>query len=62
MGLKYDEYLFFKHRLEEGGAMKRSIMFIHTASDPVVECLQTPDIALTVAEQFAIKGKGFWFC
>lgn len=57
MGLKYDEYLFFKNKLEQGGAMDHTIMFIHTASDPVVECLQTPDIALTVAEQFAIQGK-----
>ncbi|MBF0117292.1 MAG: V-type ATP synthase subunit B [Desulfobacterales bacterium] len=57
MGLKYDEYLYFKNRLEEGGAMSRSIMFIHTASDPVVECLLTPDIALTVAENFAVSGK-----
>ena len=57
MGLKYDEYLFFKNKLEQGGAMDHTIMFIHTASDPVVECLQTPDIALTVAEHFAIDGK-----
>lgn len=57
MSLKYDEYLFFKNRLEEGGAMARTVMFVHTASDPVVECLQTPDIALTVAEQFALQGK-----
>ncbi|MBQ3643733.1 MAG: V-type ATP synthase subunit B [Candidatus Riflebacteria bacterium] len=57
MGLKYDEYLFFKNKLEQGGAMDHTIMFIHTASDPVVECLQTPDIALTVAEQFALQGK-----
>jgi V/A-type H+-transporting ATPase subunit B len=57
MGLKYDEYLYFKNRLTQGGAMSRSIMFIHTASDPVVECLLTPDIALTVAESFAVQGK-----
>ena len=57
MGLKYDEYLFFKNKLEQGGAMDHTIMFIHTASDPVVECLQTPDLALTVAEQFAVQGK-----
>lgn len=57
MGLKYDEYLFFKHRFEQGGAMPRSVLFIHTASDPVVECLLTPDIALTVAERFALEGK-----
>ncbi|HNW34405.1 MAG TPA: V-type ATP synthase subunit B [Candidatus Ozemobacteraceae bacterium] len=57
MGLKYDEYLFFKQRLEEGGALSRTIMFINTASDPVVECQLTPDIALTVAERFAVQGK-----
>lgn len=57
MGLKYDEYLYFKQRLEEGGALSRTIMFVHTASDPVVECMLTPDIALTVAERFAVQGK-----
>lgn len=57
MGLKHDEYLYFKNRLEAGGAMARSILFIHTASDPVVECLLTPDLALTVAESFAVRGK-----
>jgi V/A-type H+-transporting ATPase subunit B len=39
MGLKYDDYLFFKDTLEEGGALSRTIFFIHTASDPIVECL-----------------------
>ncbi|MFZ2957317.1 MAG: V-type ATP synthase subunit B [Candidatus Ozemobacteraceae bacterium] len=57
MGLKHDDYLFFRNRLEEGGALSRSILFIHTASDPVVECLLTPDLALTVAERFAVQGK-----
>jgi V/A-type H+-transporting ATPase subunit B len=57
MGLKYDEYLYFRNKLEEGGAMSRTIMFVHTAADPVVECLQTPDLALMVAEQFAVMGK-----
>ena len=55
-GLKYDDYLFFKDTLEEGGALSRSILFIHTASDPIVECLMVPDIALAVAERFALKG------
>ena len=57
MGLKYDDYLFFKETLEKSGAMSRTIMFIHTASDPTVECTLVPDMALAVAEQFAIKGK-----
>lgn len=57
MGLKYDDYLFFRDMLEEHGAISRSILFIHTASDPVVECLLVPDISLAVAEKFALDGK-----
>jgi V/A-type H+-transporting ATPase subunit B len=57
MGLKYDDYLFFRDTLEFHGAISRSIMFIHTASDPVVECLLVPDISLAVAENFALSGK-----
>ncbi|MGC9312372.1 MAG: V-type ATP synthase subunit B [Sediminispirochaetaceae bacterium] len=57
MGLKYDDYLFFKNTLEEGGAMSRTIFFVHTASDPVVECLMVPDVSLAVAEKFALQGK-----
>jgi V/A-type H+-transporting ATPase subunit B len=57
IGLKYDEYTNFRESLEEGGALTRSIFFMHTASDPVVESLMVPDISLTVAERFALKGK-----
>jgi V/A-type H+-transporting ATPase subunit B len=57
MGLKYDDYLFFKDTLEEGGALSRTVMFVHTASDPTVECLMIPDMSLAVAEQFALEGK-----
>ena len=57
MGLKYDDYLFFRDTLEEHGALSRSIFFIHTAADPTVECLLVPDISLAVAEQFALTGK-----
>ncbi len=57
MGLKHDDYLFFRDTLEEHGALTRAIFFIHTASDPVVECLLVPDISLAVAEQFALQGE-----
>ncbi len=57
MGLKYDDYLFFRDTLEEGGALSRTIMFVHTASDPVVESLMVPDLSLAVAEKFALQGK-----
>ena len=57
MGLKYDDYLYFKETLEGGGALSRTVMFVHTASDPTVECLMIPDMSLAVAEQFALQGK-----
>ena len=57
MGLKHDDYLFFRDTLDEHGALARSIMFVHTASDPVVECLLVPDLSLAVAEHFAVNGK-----
>ena len=57
MGLKYDDYLFFREELEKSGSMSRSVFFVHTASDPTVECLLVPDISLAVAENFALEGK-----
>ncbi len=57
MGLKYDDFLFFKQTLASGGALSKTVMFIHTASDPTVECMMIPDMALAVAEQFALQNK-----
>ncbi|MGN0448177.1 MAG: V-type ATP synthase subunit B [Acutalibacteraceae bacterium] len=57
MGLKYDDYLFFKDTLDKNGAMGHTVMFIHTASDPTVECTLVPDMSLAVAEKFALDGK-----
>ena len=57
MGLKYDDYLAFRDTLEESGALARTVMFVHTAADPIVECTLVPDISLAVAEQFALRGK-----
>ena len=57
MGLKHDDYLYLKDYLEQNGALSRTVMFVHTASDPIVECLLVPDASLAVAEQFATRGK-----
>ena len=57
MGLKYDDYLYFRDTLEEAGALARTVAFIHTAADPTVECLLVPDMVLAVAERFALRGK-----
>jgi len=57
MGLKFDDFTFFRRTFEDSGVMNRVIMFIHLASDPVVECLLVPDMSLAVAERFAEAGK-----
>ena len=57
IGLKYDQYMYFKETLEEGGALNRTIFFVHTAADPTVESLMIPDLSLAVAEKFALEGK-----
>jgi len=57
IGLKFDQYMYFKNILEEGGALSRSVFFINTASEPVVEGLMVPDLCLAVAEKFALDGK-----
>ncbi len=57
MGLRHDDYLKFRETFEEGGVLGRTIMFVHTAADPVVEALLVPDLCLSVGEQFALQGK-----
>ncbi len=57
IGLKFNEYMFFKKELENGGVFNRSIFFVHTASDPIVEGLMITDMCLAVAERFALDGK-----
>lgn len=57
VGLKYDEFHYFKKRIEEAGSKHKTIMFVHTHRDSIVEGLMVPDLALAVAEQFALQGK-----
>ena len=57
MGLKHDDYLYLKDYLDQNGALSRTVMFVHTASDPIVESLLVPDASLAVAEQCATRGK-----
>ena len=57
MGLKYDEYLKFRSTLDKSGALAKTVMFVHTAADPTVECKLVPDVSLAVAEKFALQGK-----
>ena len=57
MGLKYDEYLKLRNTLDASGALAKTVMFVHTAADPTVECMLVPDVSLAVAEKFALSGK-----
>ena len=57
MGLKHDEYLKFRTTLDRSGALAKTVMFVHTAADPTVECVLVPDVSLAVAEKFALGGK-----
>jgi V/A-type H+-transporting ATPase subunit B len=57
MGLTFADYQAFIDNAEESGSAQKTVMFIHRAVDPAVECLLAPDMALAVAEQFATGGK-----
>lgn len=57
MGLRFDDYQAFIDNAENSGSMEKTVMFIHQATDPLVECLLVPDMALAVAENFATSGK-----
>ena len=49
LGLIFDDYHFFRTRFEDAGVFGRTVMFVNQASDPIVERLQVPDLALAVA-------------
>lgn len=57
MGLRFDDYQAFIDNAENAGSMEKTVMFIHKATDPAVECLLVPDMALACAEKFATEGK-----
>ncbi len=55
MGVKHDVANYFKSTIEKTGALGRTVMFINTSSDPVVERILTPRCALTTAEYLAFN-------
>jgi len=55
IGISYDDASFFMRNLEKTGALERTVAFINTASDPVIERISTPRLALTAAEYLAWK-------
>lgn len=55
MGVSHDVANYFISSFEKTGAIGRSVMFINTSSDPVVERILTPRCALTAAEYLAFE-------
>ncbi len=57
MGLRFDDYQAFIDNAERAGSLEKTVMFVHQATDPAVECLLVPDMALACAEKFAVQDK-----
>jgi V/A-type H+-transporting ATPase subunit B len=55
IGIKYDDFLFFKKFFEETGALGRVAMFVNLADEPAMIRLITPRAALTLAEYLAFE-------
>lgn len=55
MGLIFDDYYFFRTAFEEAGVFSRTVMYVNLSSDPIVERTLVPDMALAVAERFAVE-------
>ncbi len=57
MGLTFADYQAFIDNAEQAGSLNKTVMFVHRATDPAVECVLVPDMALACAEKFAINNK-----
>ena len=55
MGVTFEEAEYFTNEFKKAGAIERSVLFINTADDPVVERIATPRMALTAAEYLAFE-------
>jgi V/A-type H+-transporting ATPase subunit B len=55
IGIKYDDFVFFRRFFEETGAMKRVAMFVNLANEPAMLRLVAPRAALTLAEYLAYE-------
>ncbi len=55
MGVTFEEASYFQTEFEKTGAIDRSVLFLNTASDPVIERIATPRLALTCAEYLAFE-------
>lgn len=55
MGVPFEEAQYFINEFKKTGAIERSVLFINTADNPVIERISTPRLALTTAEYLAFE-------
>lgn len=55
IGITYEEADFFTEEFKRTGAIDRTVMFVNLASDPAIERITTPRMALTCAEYLAFE-------
>lgn len=55
MGITFEEAQYFVQDFQKTGAIERSVLFVNLASDPAVERIATPRLALTAAEYMAFE-------
>jgi V/A-type H+-transporting ATPase subunit B len=55
MGVKNDVADYFRRSFNDSGILRRVVMFINLANDPIIERILTPRCALTAAEYLAFE-------
>ncbi len=55
IGITYEEADFFISDFKRTGAIERAVLFMNLASDPAIERIATPKMALTAAEYLAFE-------
>ena len=55
IGITFEESQFFVDEFKATGAIDRSVLFMNLASDPAIERIATPRMALTAAEYLAYE-------
>ncbi|OQS54600.1 VMA2 [Ecytonucleospora hepatopenaei] len=55
MGVNVETAKYFKEQFEENGSLERTAFFLNLASDPTIERIITPRLALTASEYLAYE-------
>ena len=55
IGITFEEANFFIEDFKKSGAIERSVLFMNLASDPAIERIATPRMAITCAEYLAYE-------